>query len=211
VHSSININCVYINKTFFSNCKVHSTSKIAVSNYLMSLQLEIIQHRMRQKDDHEERMKRTWKEAVMTYVNVVINSTPVISWWECQCPSTMSLQFKITGNGNMSRCMPTCSTNIVQTHSLWFCIRLNVHLFLDINSVAKLVTLWILHRSHELFMTNQLHGAEAFLRSRQFCSYLRISQHFMEPEVSLLRLQGPSIGPYPEPDQFSPYHPILSL
>jgi hypothetical protein len=29
------------------------------------------------------------------------------------------------------------------------------------------------------------HGAEPFLRSRQFCSYSRISQHFMEPEDSL--------------------------
>jgi hypothetical protein len=33
----------------------------------------------------------------------------------------------------------------------------------------------------------------------------------MEPEVSLLCSQEPSIGPYPEPDKSSPYHPILSL
>jgi hypothetical protein len=31
----------------------------------------------------------------------------------------------------------------------------------------------------------------------------------MEPEGSLLCLQEPSTGPYPEPDQSSPYQPIL--
>jgi hypothetical protein len=33
----------------------------------------------------------------------------------------------------------------------------------------------------------------------------------MEPEGSLPRLQESSIGPYPEPDQFSLYFPILFL
>jgi hypothetical protein len=33
----------------------------------------------------------------------------------------------------------------------------------------------------------------------------------MEPEGSLPCSQEPSIGPYPEPDQSSPYYPILSL
>jgi hypothetical protein len=33
----------------------------------------------------------------------------------------------------------------------------------------------------------------------------------MEPEGSLSCSQESSIGPYPEPDQSSPYHPILSL
>jgi hypothetical protein len=32
----------------------------------------------------------------------------------------------------------------------------------------------------------------------------------MEPEVSLPCSQEPSTGAYPEPDQSSPYHPILS-
>jgi hypothetical protein len=33
----------------------------------------------------------------------------------------------------------------------------------------------------------------------------------MEPEGLLPRSQEPSTSPYPEPDQSSPYHPILSL
>jgi hypothetical protein len=33
----------------------------------------------------------------------------------------------------------------------------------------------------------------------------------MEPLRFIAVLQRPSTGPYPEPDQFSPYHPILSL
>jgi hypothetical protein len=58
---------------------------------------------------------------------------------------------------------------------------------------------------------NWLHGAESFLRSRQLCSYSRISQHFTEPDGSLPYAQEPSAGPYFEPDKSSPYHPILSL
>jgi hypothetical protein len=33
----------------------------------------------------------------------------------------------------------------------------------------------------------------------------------MEPEFSLSYSQKPSFGPYPEPDESSPYHPILFL
>jgi hypothetical protein len=49
------------------------------------------------------------------------------------------------------------------------------------------------------------------LRSRHFCSSSRISQNFMEPKVLLPCSQERSSGPYPEPDQSSPYSPILSL
>jgi hypothetical protein len=52
------------------------------------------------------------------------------------------------------------------------------------------------------------HGAEPFLRSRQLCSYSRTSQYIMEPEGSLAYSQEPSIGPYPEPDRSTPFHPI---
>jgi hypothetical protein len=42
-------------------------------------------------------------------------------------------------------------------------------------------------------------GAEPFLRSRQLCSYSRTSQHFMEPEGTLLSSHEPSTVQYPEP------------
>jgi hypothetical protein len=45
------------------------------------------------------------------------------------------------------------------------------------------------------------HGAEPILRSRQLCSHSRISQHFMEPDGSILCSQEPSTGPFPEPYQ----------
>jgi hypothetical protein len=54
-------------------------------------------------------------------------------------------------------------------------------------------------------------GAEPFLRSRQLCSPSRTLQHFMEPEGSIPCSQESSTGPYPEPYQSSPHHPILSL
>jgi hypothetical protein len=56
-----------------------------------------------------------------------------------------------------------------------------------------------------------IHGAEPFLRSRQLCSHSRSSQHFMEPEGSIPCSQEPSTGPYPEPYQSNPLHPILVL
>jgi hypothetical protein len=41
-------------------------------------------------------------------------------------------------------------------------------------------------------------------------SHSIISQHFMEPEVSLPHSQKLSTCPYPEPHQSSPRHPIIS-
>jgi hypothetical protein len=67
-------------------------------------------------------------------------------------------------------------------------------------------TKWTVSLTHSL-----THGAEPFLRSRQLCSYSTTSQHFMEPAGSLPCSQEPSNDPYPEPDQFNPYHPILFL
>jgi hypothetical protein len=49
------------------------------------------------------------------------------------------------------------------------------------------------------------------LRRRQLSRYPRIYQYFMKPEDSSPCSQGPSTGPYPEPDQSSSYHSILSL
>jgi hypothetical protein len=56
----------------------------------------------------------------------------------------------------------------------------------------------------------QLPGAEPFLGSHTLCIYLRISQHIMESDGSLLCSQEPSNGPYTEPDQLSSCNPILS-
>jgi hypothetical protein len=53
-------------------------------------------------------------------------------------------------------------------------------------------------RLHNTYLLT--YGAEPFWRSRQFCSYSRISQHFMEPEGSLLCSQEPSTSPCPELD-----------
>jgi hypothetical protein len=66
-----------------------------------------------------------------------------------------------------------------------------------------------LHTSLPVYLLT--YGAEPFLRSCQLCSHWRTSQHFMEPEGSLTCTQEPSTGPYPEPDQSSPYHPILRV
>jgi hypothetical protein len=38
-----------------------------------------------------------------------------------------------------------------------------------------------------------------------------VPQNFKEPEGALLHSQELSTGPYPEPDESGPYHPILFL
>jgi hypothetical protein len=53
-------------------------------------------------------------------------------------------------------------------------------------------------------LTNELHGAEPFLRSRQLCSYSRISQQFIKPKGSLPCSKGPS--PVPILSQINPVH-----
>jgi hypothetical protein len=57
----------------------------------------------------------------------------------------------------------------------------------------------------------QLFGDETSLTSCQSLSYYRISQHFTKSEGSVLYSQGPSNDPYPEPDEFNPYHHIPFL
>jgi hypothetical protein len=59
--------------------------------------------------------------------------------------------------------------------------------------------------------TNYLCGGEYRTRGHKLCSHSVDSQHFMEPEGSLPSSQELSTCTYPEPDQSSPQHPILSL
>jgi hypothetical protein len=54
-------------------------------------------------------------------------------------------------------------------------------------------------------------GAEHHSRGHKLCSHSVVSQHFMEPESSLPRSQELSTSTYPQPDQSSPQHSILSL
>jgi hypothetical protein len=75
--------------------------------------------------------------------------------------------------------------------------------FVPRNQCSQLEILTVMH--HLL-----TYRAEPFLRSHQLCSCSR-TQHFMEPEGSLLCSQEPSTGPYPKPYRFSlyvPSHPI---
>jgi hypothetical protein len=53
-------------------------------------------------------------------------------------------------------------------------------------------------------LTNWLHGAESFLRSRQSLSYSVTSLHFLEPEGSLQCSQEPARNIYPKPNESRP-------
>jgi hypothetical protein len=53
-------------------------------------------------------------------------------------------------------------------------------------------------------ITNQLHGAKPFLRSRQLCSYCRISQHLWKFEGSYHVHKSPPL--VPTLSQISPVH-----
>jgi hypothetical protein len=60
-------------------------------------------------------------------------------------------------------------------------------------------------------LKSDLYGAESFLKNHQPCSYLLISQQFMEPIASLLCSKEPYTSSYPETYQFCPYHSMISL
>jgi hypothetical protein len=55
------------------------------------------------------------------------------------------------------------------------------------------------------------YGAEPFLRSRQLCSHSRISQLYLKSRRFNTVFTRAPIGPYPEPYESNPHHPILSL
>jgi hypothetical protein len=62
---------------------------------------------------------------------------------------------------------------------------------------------------HDKLYTSLVHGAESLLRNRELCNYSRTFQHLMEPQGLLTYPPELSTGPYPEPDQSNPSHPIL--
>jgi hypothetical protein len=57
---------------------------------------------------------------------------------------------------------------------------------------------------------NLLYGAEQYSRGHYMLGHLIVSKHLMEPEGSIPNPQELSTCSYPEPDQSSPHHPILT-
>jgi hypothetical protein len=51
---------------------------------------------------------------------------------------------------------------------------------------------------------------EHYSRDPYLLEHSIVSQHFIEPEGSVPNSQELSACPYPEPDQSSPHHPILT-
>jgi hypothetical protein len=60
------------------------------------------------------------------------------------------------------------------------------------------------------YMCNYMHGSGVLSRSCFLCTHSRTSQHIIGQEVSLPCSHKPSTCPYPDPDQSSLHHPILS-
>jgi hypothetical protein len=105
--------------------------------------------------------------------------------------------------------------NTVPKHSLLYapmpCTSVVLRAAVSGTGPVRPVLLCIMFPSTLLFRYSLTHGAEPFFRSCQLCSYSRTSQHIMEPGGSSPRSHKPYTGPYPQPDQFNPYHPILPL
>jgi hypothetical protein len=95
---------------------------------------------------------------------------------------------------------------------VFFFLLLLLLLFLSSNTEVVTVCSLLLSNSTEgvnvsYFRAILTQGNRVFLKTRQMLNYSRISQHFLESEGS----QEPCTGPYPQPDESIPYHPLLFL
>jgi hypothetical protein len=131
------------------------------------------------------------------------------SWEAANCLATQELP-SILWNPKFHYRVPVVyiQSQIVPVHTIpSYPIFLRYILILPVQSVAGKRNDYSENKtSHTNMISGLTYGAEPFLRSCQLFSHSRVSQHFMEPEVSL----PCSTGPYPESDCSSPYHFILS-
>jgi hypothetical protein len=58
---------------------------------------------------------------------------------------------------------------------------------------------------------DKVQNPDNYSRGHKMLGRSIVSQQFMEPEGSIPNSQELSTCSYPEPDQFSPHHPILPL